>query len=94
MDPDNRWTSDGRLVCFSDLGFIAKKSDDEITVFVNSITSGQPVSDATVSFISTNNQQVFHAVTDGEGVAKFSDMSKQAANFKVNLITATSGEEF
>lgn len=92
--PEQRWTSDSRLVCVSDIGFIAKESDDEIVVFLNSILTGAPVSDAVVSFISKNNQEVFAAKTDAEGIARFSEMSKKAPDFDVQMITASKGGEF
>jgi uncharacterized protein YfaS (alpha-2-macroglobulin family) len=55
---DERWRSDSKVVAVSDLGIISKIAGDEIYVFVNSISTAEPVAGAEVNIISTNNQTI------------------------------------
>jgi uncharacterized protein YfaS (alpha-2-macroglobulin family) len=91
---DDRWVHDGQLVSVSDLGFIVKHTKDEVLVFVNSIKTAQPVSDVEVTLVSSNNQEVLKLKTDGKGVAHFKDLETTAPKFKIQMITASKGEEF
>ncbi len=94
MDPSSRWISDARLVSVSDMGFIAKATEDEVLVFVNSIIDGTPVSGAEVTLISSNNQEILKASSNSEGVARFADISQKMPGFEVAMVTAKKDEEF
>ncbi len=91
---DKRWLTDAQIVSLSDLGLIAKATEDELLVFANSIQSANPLSGIKVNFISTNNQKLYTATTDKNGVAKFTGLKKNLADFDVNLITAENGSDF
>lgn len=91
---EERWRSDSKIVAISDLGIISKMASDKIFVFVNSISSAEPVSDVEVSIISTNNQTLLTAKTDGEGVAVFNDVKKQAEGFSPRLVVVEKAEDF
>ncbi len=88
------YTRDSKLISVSDLGLLIKKTDDEVYVFVNSIKSAEPVSGSVVSFISSNNQTLYTATTDGDGVAVFRNVRSRAPDFNVAMITAKSGSDF
>jgi alpha-2-macroglobulin len=89
---DKSWIRSTRLISVSDIGLIAKKSEDDIIVFANSIKTTGPLAGIKISFISTNNQTVHTATTDGSGVAVFSGMKSQG--FAISMITARDGGDF
>jgi alpha-2-macroglobulin len=91
---DERWRSDSKVVAVSDLGIISKIAGDEIYVFVNSISSTEPVSDAEVNIISTNNQTILTGRTDGNGVAVFKDVKKKTEGFSPRLVVVDKEEDF
>ncbi|MBT8390908.1 MAG: hypothetical protein KJO48_03995 [Ignavibacteria bacterium] len=91
---EERWRNDSKMVAISDLGVISKIADDEIYVFVNTISGAQPVAEAEVSVISTNNQIILNAKTDGKGTAVFKDVNKNTEGFYPRLIVVEKGDDF
>ena len=91
---EERWRSDSKVVAISDLGIISKMSGDNIYVFVNSIGSTEPVADAQVSIISTNNQTLLTEKTDGQGVAVFNNVKKSTEGFYPRLVVVEKEEDF
>jgi len=80
-DPNSQ-TSDYRLIVLTDLGIIAKKAADGTqSVFVQSIASGAPVSNALVKVISRNNTVIASQFTNKLGVAQLPSLE----NFKQEL---------
>ncbi|HEX9614454.1 MAG TPA: MG2 domain-containing protein, partial [Bacteroidota bacterium] len=93
-NPKEAWRSTSKLVSISDLGIIVKKSQQELLAFVVSLETNEPLSGATVSLISTNNQNMGTAQTDGDGVARFADFAARSKEFSVKTVTAEKGEDF
>ena len=91
---EERWRNDSKVVAISDLGIISKFSDDEIYVFVNNISGAQPVAEAEVNIISTNNQSILTGKTDGSGVAVFKDVKKKIEGFSPRLVVVQKEEDF
>jgi hypothetical protein len=91
---DERWRSDSKVVAVSDLGIISKIAGDEIYVFVNSISGAEPVADAEVNIISTNNQTILTGKTDDNGVAVFKDVKKKTEGFSSRLVVVEKEEDF
>ena len=98
---EERWRNDSKVVAISDLGIISKIAEDQIYVFVNSIGSTdpvtgatEPVSNAEVSIISTNNQTLLTAKTDNNGVAIFKDVKKNTEGFYPRLVVVEKDEDF
>ncbi|MBS1774032.1 MAG: alpha-2-macroglobulin family protein [Bacteroidetes bacterium] len=91
---DHRWIQDTKVISISDIGLIVKEERDNIYVFANSIRTAQAISGAKVSFISTNNQKLYTATTDNEGVAVFNNISSHSPGFRVGLVTASMNDEF
>ncbi|WP_128547903.1 Ig-like domain-containing alpha-2-macroglobulin family protein [Larkinella soli] len=83
-----------KLVSVSDVGLIAKQGSDEVWVFANSIKTAESLANVEVSLVSSNNQVVATAQTNGKGVAHFEKLSEKAPGFKVALITARTGDDF
>ncbi|WP_205504372.1 alpha-2-macroglobulin family protein [Rufibacter psychrotolerans] len=91
---ENNWLKDSKIISVSDIGLIAKQGKDEVLVFANSIRTAQTLPGVEVRFISTNNQVVHKTTTNQDGVARFPNMDKTAAGFKMGLITARQGDDF
>lgn len=91
---EDQWLNDTRLVAISDVGLMVKETAEEIHVFANSILTASPMAGVSVSFISSNNQNLYTAETDANGIARFSDVQQQAPNFHVRMITARQGGDF
>ncbi|WP_462249303.1 alpha-2-macroglobulin [Ekhidna sp.] len=91
---ENRWLKDSRLISISDLGIIVKNGDDKVHVFVNSLDSGEPVSNSSVSIIGSNNQKLKTVTTDNQGVAVF-DLDPNLPNgFRPEMITASLQDDY
>ena len=91
---DERWRNDSKMVAISDLGIISKIAADEIHVFVNTISGAQPVAEARVSVISSNNQILLTANTDKDGVAIFKNVEKNTEGFYPRLVFVEKEEDF
>lgn len=91
---DHRWIQHSKIVSLSDIGLIVKEDRNNMYVFANSIRNGTALDNVQVSFISTTNQRVFTATTDGDGVAIFNDMEKKAMGFKIAMVSAKRDDEF
>lgn len=91
---EQKWLRDSKIISVSDIGLIAKQGKNEVVVFANSIREAKVQSGVEVRFISTNNQVIYKATTDQDGVVRFADINKQAPDFKVGLITARLGQDF
>lgn len=91
---EHNWIQQSKVLSISDIGLIAREEKDNIYVFANSIKNATALSGVNVTFISTNNQKLVTATTDGEGVAVFKNISAQSPGFKVGLVTAKLNDEF
>lgn len=88
------WLQQSKIICLSDIGLIVKKEKDNVYVFANSIKTAKPLSGVKVTFISDNNQKMNTLTTDGDGVAVYKDISKQAPGFNVGLVTAKKDDDY
>ena len=93
-DERDYWRKDMKIVSVSDLGIVAKRSKDELLIYVNSISSAEPVPDVEVSLISSNNQALVTGKTDVSGVIHFKNLKEKAKGFTPRLITARKGDDF
>jgi uncharacterized protein YfaS (alpha-2-macroglobulin family) len=91
---DENYLQATQLVSISDIGFMVKETPDEVYVFANSILTAQPMAGVKVNVVSTNNQVLATSETDGEGVAKFTDIRKKYPKFSVGMITGTADKDF
>jgi len=94
VSADDQWRKAVKLVSVSDIGLIAKETEDDIYVFANSILNMDPVAGVKVNFTSSNNQVLYTGTTDKDGVAVFSGIRSKFPGFKVSMITARSGNDF
>lgn len=91
---DDRWRKATRLISISDIGLITRSNGDEVYVFANSIKTTEPLKGAKISFISTNNQVLATATTNGDGVAVLSGIKNKYKGFSVGMITARDEADF
>ena len=91
---DHNWVQQSKILSISDIGLIVKEEKDNMYVFANSIHTAQALSGVKVSFISTNNQKLYTATTDADGVAIFKGIAAQSPGFKVGMVTAKMNDEF
>lgn len=67
---------DSRFIIVTDLGIISKKSlDQSYDLFVQSISSGDPVADAKVSILGANGIEITSQQTDSTGHVHFAALS-------------------
>ena len=90
----DRWRRDSKMLALSDLGIIAKKSSNQLMVFVNSIATTKAVDNAVVTLISTNNQTILSGKTNSKGVASFNNISQSMKDFTPRVITVEKGDDF
>ncbi|AFM05607.1 large extracellular alpha-helical protein [Bernardetia litoralis DSM 6794] len=91
---DDRWIKDRQIVCVSDLGFIVRRSDDEIFVFANSIMNATPEEGTQMKLISTSNQTIQTTKTDENGIAKFTGLKKLGEKYNFQFITAQKNDDY
>ncbi len=91
---DKKWLSDVQLVSVSDIGLIVKEGVDEIFVATRSIATAKPISGVTIRFVSKNNQQVFQATTNSDGIAEFKNIGKTIPGFNITMVSARKGNDF
>ncbi|MCK4294774.1 MAG: hypothetical protein KAY65_16350 [Planctomycetes bacterium] len=65
-----RWAGDSALVTITDLALTAKAESGGSLVWVTSLRTGEPVSDAEVKALTFNNQTLTSARTDENGIAR------------------------
>lgn len=91
---EDRWMNASKMVALSDLGIIAKKSENGLVVFVNSIKTTEPVSGTTISLISSNNQILLEGKTGSDGVVTFKEIKDKLQNFSPRVLTAEKEDDF
>lgn len=93
-DPEEAWRSTSKLIAISDIGLIAKTSQDEVVVFATSLPTTAPMADVTVSLISTTNQTIAAGRTDAAGVARFTGLAEKLRELPLRLVTAETGNDY
>ena len=93
-DKKKPWVQDKKLLVVSDIGMIVKKGEKNITVFCHSLVNAKKLEGVKVSFISNNNQDIYSAVTDNDGVATFAYDRTKYPGYDVVAITAKYDKDF
>ena len=91
---DNQWIGAWRMVSYSDIGLIVKSTPNEVVVYANSIMDTQPLAGVEITLISTNNQVMKSGTTDKDGVVNISGLIKDAAGFRLAMVSARSETDF
>lgn len=85
-DHDDYWLQSSKTVIATDIGIVSKLAADELTVWVNSLKTLDPLDQAKVSLVSQNNQVLASGVTNPQGLVKFEQLSKVFLKFEPYLI--------
>lgn len=91
---DHRWVQSSKILNLSDIGLIVKEDKDNVYVWANGISDAKPMSDVRVSFISSNNQRLYQATTDRNGLCVFSNRNQLTPGFRMGMVTAKKNDEF
>lgn len=91
---EKKWVQESKIISLSDIGLIAKREDNRVLVFANSIKNATPIAGVKISFISNTNQVIYNKETDKEGVAIFDNVQKENPGFTVGMVSAKLGEEY
>jgi uncharacterized protein YfaS (alpha-2-macroglobulin family) len=93
QDTEHLWLRQEKVVALTDLGLIARQNAaGSAVVFLNSIRTAQPVGGATVRFISTNNQVMGTATTNGQGVARYDSVA--GSRLRLGMVTVVKDADF
>jgi len=65
---------DNKLILTTDIGILAKQSESDLFVWLNSISTTSPTAGATVKVFSKTNQQILEGVSDENGFMHFKDV--------------------
>jgi hypothetical protein len=84
---DQRWQYEQRRIMITDLGIMARMSDDYLMVWVNSLSGTEPVNRARVNLISDNNQILLDGYTNSKGVVVFKNAGEKIGEFDPFVIT-------
>ena len=90
---NQRWNMASKWVVATDLGMLVKKSGDELMVWVNSLSTLEPIANAQLTLMSRNNQKLAEVRTNGEGLAVFKNYVSTEKNLEPFLVTATAGKD-
>jgi hypothetical protein len=93
ISTDQKWLRDSRMIAVSDIGLIAKMSDDALFVVANSIKNAEPIASAEVRVISRHNQIIAKGETNKDGVVKLSNLRGTTPGSVPAIITATANGE-
>ncbi|MDH3251167.1 MAG: MG2 domain-containing protein, partial [Ignavibacteria bacterium] len=93
-NPAESWRSTSKLISVSNLGLMVKQSSDELAVFAVGLETTQPLADALITLVSTNNQVIAAQKTDRDGVVRFDAFRDLRKNFTLKLVTAELENDF
>jgi alpha-2-macroglobulin len=93
ISTEQKWLRDSRLIAISDIGMLAKRSDDAMFVVANSIKTAEPLASAEVRVLSRNNQLLAKAETNKDGVARLSNLRGSTPGSVPALVTTTHNGE-
>lgn len=91
---EQKWVQESKILSLSDIGLIAKKEDNRVLVFANSIKNATPMEGVKIAFISNTNQIVYSKETNKDGVAILENVDKEAPGFDVGMVSAKQGDEY
>jgi alpha-2-macroglobulin len=93
---EHEYEEDFKVISLSDIGLIAKWSDDELIVFANYLSTARPAAGARVNLISSTNQVIQSGTADASGVVRFAKATYEANNhrFWPRLVTVANGSDF
>lgn len=91
--PGSYYARATQWVMLTDLGIIAKRSGDELWVWVNSLANTKPIPAANVRLVSDNNQPLLSGKTNWEGFVKFTSVAQKTEGFTPYMLIVEKGED-
>ncbi len=91
---EDYWLNDAKYISKSDLGIIAKKGQNKISVFVNSLKTTESLSGVDVKVFGRNNQLVAEGLSSSDGSVNLSLKNSNFSGFEPALITASKNGDF
>ncbi len=88
-DKENSRHKDSKLVLTTDIGIVVKKSDADLFVWLNSLSTTASAAGATVKVFSKNNQQILEGISDTDGLVHFENVN-WLGDRKPFVVTASS----
>lgn len=88
------WVADSRFISLSDIGLIAKKGEDKVYVFANSIQTAGSMEGVSINVYGSNNQLLGTGATNKDGVAEVPIAKKEFAGYKPAMIIAKTADDF
>lgn len=86
--------TDRRLILVSDLGLMVKRgADGRDQIFVQSVRSGQPVSNARVNLLGKNGEPIFYGQTESDGQVRVPDYSRASRERQPTVYVITRGDD-
>ncbi|MEK6616701.1 MAG: MG2 domain-containing protein, partial [Bacteroidota bacterium] len=93
-DTKNYWNKDTRWFMCTDLGMIAKRSGEDLVVYVLSIKNLKSVLNVKVQLISTTNQVMNEKVTGENGKVVFENWEKNSSGFYPYFLVAEKNDDW
>lgn len=91
---DRYWSYDSRTVLLTDIGLIAKRTDDIISVYALSTQTLEPLAGVEVKLLSSTNQEIAHGITNGEGNVILSGLQRVLEEYTPFVVTAARNEDW
>ncbi|MFN8293301.1 MAG: MG2 domain-containing protein [Chitinophagales bacterium] len=88
------WINDSRLISVSDLGLMARQTENTVVVFANSLKSANALGRVECQVFGKNNQLIGSGITDNNGNAVIQLKKFDAPGFAPALITAKTSTDF
>ncbi|MBD3184339.1 hypothetical protein GF312_18795, partial [Candidatus Poribacteria bacterium] len=86
---EKRWQYSRKWVMITDLGITVKNAGGDFLIWVNSLSSLEPVSNAEITLLSRNNQIMGTKSTDQDGTAVFNLSESVMEEFEPYLVTVS-----
>lgn len=88
------WRASQRWLLLTDIGLVAKRSEDGFLVWATSFADLAPVAGTRVRLLSDQNQVLAEGRTDAEGLWRVSGLADDYREARPYLVTADRGEDF
>lgn len=88
------WRYDSKSVMVTDIGLVAKRTDEELHVWAISTETLNPLGNVKVKLISNSNQVIKQGYTNQNGLVVLRGISESITEFTPYVITAEKGKDF
>lgn len=86
------WSGDSKIILTSDIGIVVKKSENDLFVWLNSLSSTKAIEGATVKAFTKTNQQILEGKSNSDGLIHFKDVD-WSGDKKPFVVTASTDKD-